>query len=51
MDVHSFLKLGMFPHGTNSLLACDWGGGGGGGGQQASCLVVKQAVDFHRYWV
>ena len=27
------------------------GGGGGGGEQQASCLVAKQAVEFHRYWL
>ena len=27
------------------------GGGGGEEEQQASCLVAKQAVEFHRYWL
>ena len=46
-----FQKLSSM--GPTLMFACDegGGGGGGGGGQQASCLVAKQAGNFHRYWL
>ena len=40
-----------FPWGPTLKLACDRGERGEGGGGQASCLVTKQAVEFHRYWL
>ena len=40
------LKLQVWSGHWVSILPTVIGEGGGGGGEQASCLVVKQAVEF-----